>query len=146
MYVFCLNGGALAECGGPRGVVSATVGDGSACTTYECQQHGVKVLRPRCAQRARRHDDPNAGLAGGSRRFAHACHECILPRGGHRAIVEREIIPVQELPRRGRACVCKQGVLSSLLQSPVIGSIARGDQRLNCSMRGSMELPEFVKD
>ena len=34
----------------------------------------------------------------------------------------------------------------SLLQIPVIGSIARGDQRLNYSMRGSMELPEFVKD
>ena len=28
---------------------------------------------------------------------------------------------------------------SSLLPIPVIGSIARGDQRLNCSMRGSME-------
>ena len=28
---------------------------------------------------------------------------------------------------------------SGLLQIPVIGSIACGDQRLNCSMRGSME-------
>ena len=41
----------------------------------------------------------------------------------------------------------------SLSPIPVIGSVARGDQRLNCSMRGSMEccvlwnqLPELVKD
>ena len=36
-------------------------------------------------------------------------------------------------------------VPASLLRIPVIGSIARGDQRQNCSMRGS-SLPEFVKD
>ena len=35
-------------------------------------------------------------------------------------------------------------VNNSLLRIPVIGSIACGDQRLNCSMRGSMA--EFIKD
>ena len=35
---------------------------------------------------------------------------------------------------------CRGTAPSSLLRIPVIGSIARGDQqRLNCSMRGSME-------
>ena len=35
---------------------------------------------------------------------------------------------------------------ASLSRIPIIGSIARGDQRLNCSMRGSInQLPEFVK-
>ena len=56
----------------------------------------------------------------------------------------------------------RSAVIISLLAIPVIGSIARGTQRLNCSMRGSMEralsnsavecrmlwnqLPEVVKD
>ena len=37
--------------------------------------------------------------------------------------------------------LCKRSVIvaTSLLRISVIGSIARGDQRLNCSMRGSME-------
>ena len=57
-----------------------------------------------------------------------------------------------ELPRRSAAThTCAHGdcevprarnaraVLTSLAPIPVIGSIARGTQRLSCSMRGSME-------
>ena len=46
-------------------------------------------------------------------------------------------------PRR-RSCAAAQlgdvCLTVSLLRIPVIGAIARGDQRLSCSMRGSIEL------
>ena len=53
-----------------------------------------------------------------------------VERGKRREESEKQLL--WSLDPRGQ-------VATSLLRIPVIGSMARGDQRLNCSMRGCME-------